>query len=369
MKQLRKLTAILLVFAVAFSCAGCGKKKMTDKQYEELAGKQAEKNRKNVVLRITVDGQTKEITAYDVVYFLAYNERQAYEEKSSKEPAYRALYGDDFNYFEMRDSNGTMMKDSYKSAAFSTIAYTYILYYEALNAGVQLEELRRVKLDSATSNFLNSYSAEQRARVGMTADCIRETYEKVFLADQYGTLMTSDFKVDEEAAKATVDKEDYRVYQTDYLYVAKYDYDEDFQKVEFSAEESAARKAAMDDAFERTKNGEDMMTIRSSYDSIMSYGTRDIYRTDNTLEPAYIENSMNLKEGECVFLETTGGYYVIYLENNHEFVGYDEAVSSAIEKAKSTGVAEWYMTFESKYNIEKTAEWDKIEIGKYAITQ
>ena len=360
MKQLRKLTAILLVFAVAFSCAGCGKKKMTDKQYEELAGKQAEKNKKNVVLRITFDGQTKEITAYDVVYFLAYNERQAYEEKSSKEPTYRALYGDDFNYFEMRDSNGTMMKDSYKSAAFSTIAYTYILYYE---------ELRRVKLDSATSNFLNSYSAEQRARVGMTADCIRETYEKVFLADQYGTLMTSDFEVDEEAAKATVDKEDYRVYQTDYLYVAKYDYDENFQKVEFSAEESAARKAAMDDAFERTKNGEDMLDIRSSYDSIMSYGTRDIYRTDNTLEPAYIENSMNLKEGECVFLETTGGYYVIYLENNHEFVGYDEAVSSAIEKAKSTGVAEWYMTFESKYNIEKTAEWDKIEIGKYAITQ
>ncbi|MBO4697842.1 MAG: hypothetical protein J5643_11305 [Lachnospiraceae bacterium] len=368
MRQLRKITAILLVLAVAMSLAGC-KKTITDKEYAELAEKQAEKNKKTVLLKITVDGQTTDITAYDLVYFLAYNEKSGYNDKSSKDANYRAIYGDEYNYWDLRDSSGTMMKDSYKNAAFSTIAYTYIFYNEAKKAGTQLEEVRRVKLDSATQNFLAGFSAEQRARCGMTEACIRDIYEKVFLADQYATQMTADFTVDEAAVKATIDKEDYRLYKTYYLYVAKYDYDEDFKRVEFSAEESAARREAMDDTLARCEAGEDMGEIQKTYSEFMTYGTRSIKRNDKTLEAEYVQASMELSKNKCKFIETSGGYYVIRLDDRTQFDGYDEAVQDAIEKAKSSGIADLYLSYENKYNIEKTSEWDKIELGKYAITK
>lgn len=329
MKQIRKLAVILLVIVLAIAGVGCEKRKLTEKEYEELAKKQAEKNKKKVLLRITVGGETKEITAYDLVYYLAYNEKAGLEDKASKDASFRATYGEGYDYWNMTDSTGSKTKETYKNAAFSTIAYTYIMYYEALNKGMQLEELRKVKLDNATKNFLKGFSAEQRARVGMTEECIRENYEKMFLAEQFATQMTSDFKVDEEAVKASIVKEDYRVYETDYLYVAKYDYNDDFQRVEFTPEESEARKKAIDDAYARMQAGEEMTTIITDYDSIMHYSPRDVYRTDTGIEKEYVDAALNLAVGACTFIETNGGYYVITLLDNSNFVGYDEAVETA----------------------------------------
>lgn len=369
MKQLRKLTAILLVLILAIGCAGCEKRKLTEKEYEELANKQAEKNKKKVLLRITVGGEVKEITAYDLVYFLAYNEKEGLEDKSSKDANFRANYGENYEYWELTDSTGSKMKDAYKNKAFSTIAYTYIMYYEALNQGMQLEELRKVKLDNATKNFLNGFTAEQRARVGMTEACIRENYERVFLAEQFATQMTTDYKVDEEAVKASIEKEDYRVYETDYLYVAKYDYDENFQRVDFSAEESEARKNAIDDAFKRLKDGEDMASVLASYESIMHYSPRDVYRTDTGIEKEYVDAAISLDVGGVTFIETNGGYYVITLLDKSDFVGYDEALEAALKKAESAGITELYMSYESKYSIEKTSDWDAVELGKYTVSK
>lgn len=366
MRKMMRIVSLLLAACLMFGLVGCGKKTMTKEQYEELANTNAERNKKNVLLRVTTATESYEVTAYDMVYCLALNEREGMEIKTKNNAYYQSVYGTDYNFWELTDTNGNKMRDGYKSQAFSTMAYTIVFYNEAKAHGVTLEESRRVQIQSVTERFLAGFTDEQRARCGMTAACIADAYEKVFLADQYIQMLSADFKIDEKAVRASVDKEDYRAYETDYLYVAKHDYDENYHTVEFTEEELNARKEAMADSFERTKLGEEMTAIRVSYDEIMSYGTRDFFRTETAIEPDYIKLVSTMKPGDVELLETASGMYVIKLENNTRFVGYEEAVEKAFELAKASGVADEYKKVVESYSIAKTENWEAIRMGSFA---
>ena len=367
MKKAIRIAAFLLVLFAAFGMTGCKKKKLSDEEYMELAEKQAERNRKKVLLRVTAGGETYDVTAYDLVYFLAYNERSALDFKKQQNDYFTATYGSDYNFWEVKDSSGVTVKDSFKESAYASASYAIVFYHEAVAKGMKLEEVRRVAAGTATEKFLVGYSAEQRAKCGMTEACIRECYEKIFLAEQYVEKLSKDYKVDEDAIRAGIDKEDYRVYETDYLYVAKYDRDENFKRVDFTPEESAQRKAAVDDALERVKNGESMPEIKKQYDEIMGYGTSDFFRTQEEEDPEYIKASMKLKKGECTLFERESTYYIIYMSDNEKYSGYEEAVEQAIETEKNTGVASLYKTTAAQYDIAKTEEWEAVEFGKFAI--
>lgn len=364
-RKAMKAVAVLLVLCMAFGITGCGKKTMSEKEYNELAEKQAERNKNKIAVRVTVGNETHELSLYDLVYYLAYQEQSAMEIKKTQDPYYSMMYGEEYNFWDVADSNGTKMSDGYKDMAFSSAIYTYIFYYEALNAGMTMDEMYRSTVTARTKEFLARYSPEQRAKCGMTEACIRENYEKVFLADQYIRQMTESFKVDEEEVRKSVNKEQYRVYQTDYLFVSKYGYDESYRKVEYSAEESAARKQAIEDAAERTKNGEDMKQIRASYDQFMSFGTRDFYAEENSIEQIYADTVKEMKVGESCLLDTGSNYYVIYLTDNTLYNGYEEAVQQAIESARNVGIADVYTAVEGKYDFAKTEEWDAVKMGEF----
>ncbi|MBO7630928.1 MAG: hypothetical protein J6S78_01190 [Lachnospiraceae bacterium] len=368
MKTVRKLTIAMLVICMACSMVGCKKKKMSDEEYLKLAETKAEQNKKKVLLKLTsTDGTTYDITAYDMVYFLAYNERSALEFQAKQNDYYIAMYGTDYDFWNITDSSGIKIKEGYKETAYATAAYAYIFYMEAKKNGVELEESRRAGISLATEKFLLNYTPEQRAKCGMTEACIRENYEKVFLAEQYIDKLTKDVVIDEEAVRATVDKEDYRVYETDFLYVAKYDTDENFHRVDFSDEEVEERRAGVYDALERTKNGEDMIEIRKDYERFMGYGTSDFFRTQVDEDPDYNNAAMALKKGECVLFERDSRYYIIYMEDNEKFKGYEEAVEKAIETKRNTYVAEINEELRAKYDIAKTEEWESITMGDYAL--
>lgn len=361
------MAMLLVLCIVTVPLTGCKKKQLTEKQYEELAQKQAEKNKKKVILRATFGTNTYEITVYDALYYLAYNEKSALDVKNEQDTYYKTVYGDDYDFWNIANSDGVKIKDGYKENAYATIVYTNVFYNEAKEAGMELEEIRRIRIEPATASFLAGFTPEQRAKCGMTEACIRENYEKVFLANQYVEKMTEEYKVDEEAVRATIDKEDYRVYETDYLFVPKSGLDENFHRVEFTPEESEKRKNAINDALERVKSGEQMADVRQSYDEFMTLGSRDIYRTTATIEPAYVDASVALAKGDSVMIESESSYYIIYMLDNTQFVGYEEAVAEAITDAESVGVGNLYQQKADRYNFAKTEEWDTITFGDFAI--
>ena len=369
-RRVKQIAAVLLVLCMMACMAGCKKKKMSDEEYLKLAETKASQNKNKVLLRMMADdGSVYDITAYDMVYYLAYSEKDALELQAKQHAYYVSLYGNEYDFWEITDSNGTKVKDGYKENAYASASYAFIFSQQAKNSGMVLEEARRLAAATATEKFLLKFTAEQRAKCGMTEACIRENYERIFLAEQYIEKMTRDFKVDEDAIRATVDREDYRVYETDYLYVAKFDRDEDYKRVDFTPEESARRKAAIDDALERVKGGESMVQVRSSYDDIMGYGTSDFYRTQIDEDPEYNKAAMALKKGECTLFERESSYYIILLVDNEKYSGYEEAVASAIETAQNTGIADYAKTISDRYEVVKTEEWDSITLGSYAIVK
>ena len=367
MRKLRTVTALVLVFAVLFCLGGCRKKALTDKQYAELAEKQAERNKKKVLLRVTVGGQTHEITEYDLVYLLALNERSALDYRKEQNNYFVSMYGENYDFWSLKDSNGTMVRDGYKENAYQAAVYAYVFYYEAKEQGLELDSAHRNGLAQAVQNFMNNYSPAERAKCGMTEECIRSNYEVVFLADQYVTALSQNFTIDEDAIRKSVNKEDYRTYRTRYLSIAKYDRDEDYRKVEFSPEEQEARKKAIEDAFERTKNGESMESIYESYKDYMYGGISEFAAKDVESDPEYNQAAMKLKKGETTLFERDASYYVITLEDDTQYNGYEEAVEAAIETAKNTGISGLYDNINSKYDFAKTEDWEAIKFGEYAI--
>ncbi|MBR5667462.1 MAG: hypothetical protein IKW95_07240 [Lachnospiraceae bacterium] len=367
MRKLRTVTALVLVFAALFCIGGCRKRALTDKQYEELAQKQAERNKKNVLLRVTVAGQTHEITEYDLVYVLALNEHSALQYKNEQNDYFVSMYGENYDFWGLKDSNGTTVRDGYKEDAFKTAVYAYSLYYEAKAAGLELDEAHRKNLASATQNFMNNFTPAERAKCGMTEECIRSNYEVVFLADQYETILKQTFTIDEEAIRKTVNKEDYRTYRTRYLSIAKYDRDESYKKVEFSPEEQERRKNAIMDAYKRTKNGESMESVYESYKDIMYGGISEFTALNIDSDPDYNQAAMKLKKGETTLFERDASYYVITLEDNTQYQGYEEAVAAAIETATNTGLSGLFDNINSKYDFARTEAWDSIKYGEYAI--
>ena len=143
MRKIRIITALVLVFAALFCLGGCRKKPLTDKQYEELAKKQAERNKKKVLLRVTAGGQSYEITEYDLVYLLAMNERSALDYKKEQNGYFISMYGENYDFWSLKNSSGTTVRDGYKEDAYKAAVYSYAFYYEAKAAGLELDEAHR----------------------------------------------------------------------------------------------------------------------------------------------------------------------------------------------------------------------------------
>lgn len=365
---MKRLFCVLLIAALAAGMlTGCKDKEMTDEEYLELIEQKAEDNKKTVALYISGPEKSYEITLDWLVYYLAYYEKQALSTQSENSEYFEALYGEEYDFWSLPSSDGkTTMAETYKSAAYSSMIYTAIMYFEAVEAGVEAGDSRLVKLESTTQSFLAKYTLAERAKCGMSEECIRENYERIFLVDAYAEYLTENREVDEDAIRESIDKEDYRVYQTDYLYISKSQYDDDLNRVELSEEEVKRRAAAAQAAYEKVLMGDDMVKVRAEYDDIMTYSTRDFTRTNISVEQNYIAEAVKLENGEITFLETDLGYYVIKMVDNTQYSGYEDAVQEAIDTAKAQDISEVYEEIEKKYEVTPSDAYESIRLGGYA---
>ncbi len=362
---MKKVVCCVLVMLMAVSLfAGCGKKEVTEADYQELISQKAEENRKTVILTLTGPNGTKEITKDMMMYYLAYYERTGVEYDKENGAYFQAIYGDEYKFWEMTGEDNRPMKETYLNAAFSAMVYTTIMYEDAVAAGLTLDDTRAKSIERLVANFLANYTMAERARCGLDEKTLTECYERILLAGQYEEYVTANVTVDQATIEATLNKEDYRVYETDYVYVATRSYDEDFQIVEYGEAELTLRKNAIEDAYNRAQEGSDLRNIQKVYSTIMTYANRDFYRNDSAVEKEYINTVLEMQVGDIASLTTEGGVYVIKLIDNTQYVGYDNALESALQTAKDENVAKAYAAIEAKYSMKKEAAFDKIEMGK-----
>ncbi len=359
---------LMLVMAIGM-LTGCKEKQMSEEEYRKLIDKKAADNEKTVAFYLSGPAGDFEITMDWVVYYMAYYERKGMTEAANNKAFYEAMYGEDFTFWKLPSTDGKeTLGTSYKNAAFSSIVYSAVMYQEAVKAGISMGDKRAIKLDSTTKAFLEQYTLEERAKCGMSEAAVRKNYERLFLVDAYAEYLLQNQKIDEDAIRETIDKEDYRVYQTDYLYVPKTKYDDNLNKIELSEEELKLRGVAVKAAYQKVIDGKEMIRVREEYDAIMTFSTRDFTRAVPGMEAEYINAATALKSGEVTMLETPGGYYIIRLVDDSEFVGYEDAVSDAIESAKAKDISEIYEKMEKDYKVNTTEAYDSLQMGSYTVT-
>ena len=364
MKAGKKLIVCMLCVCAMVTglLTGCGKKPMTDAEYAEIAKSTAADNAKKVVMTIEKNGKVSEVTLDMITYYLAYYELEGRLEIEKNAEALKTFYGENADLWALPASGSNMTTaEAYKEMVRVSTLYTMLMYNEAVEAGMTLTDERKNVLESLTTNFLNNYSAAERARCGMTHDVIYANYERVLLADQFNELATNNVTVDRDEVAKTVDKEQYRVYKTNYLYISKSNDNEELVKAAGDVEN---RVKTMQACYERAQNGEKLETIINDYKDFMYLMPRDITRTTaSNYEPDFCNAVFAMEKGELKFLDTSYGVYVIELLDESEFYGYEDAVDHAVEQEKNRKVKNIYSDIEKNYTIKTNDGWDEITIG------
>ena len=334
---------------------------MTEDEYKTLAETNAKNNAGKVVMTLTKDGVTHEVTLDMLTYFLAYNEKEGNTAFESNKEYYQVLFGDDVNFWTMQGNSGRTMAEEYKLMVYDTVVYTMILYYEAQAAGLTLTDTRKKAVISTTDTFLAKYNWEERARCGMTDEVIRDNYERIFLADQYKEVITANVKIDEDAVRATVDKENYHLYETSYLYISKSMDDANLVSIAGSQEQ---RKQLMEMCKDEAEKGKSFADIQKEHANVLTYATRDFVKSNQTTyEPEYVSLAQEMELGEFRLLEFNYGIYLITIDSNTKYYGYDDAVQAAIDTEFAKKANEIFTGIDKDYEIKTTDEWDSIEMG------
>ncbi|MBQ2031082.1 MAG: peptidylprolyl isomerase, partial [Lachnospiraceae bacterium] len=192
-------------------------------------------------------------------------------------------------------------------------------------------------------------------------DVIRANYEKVLLADQFSEVAASNVKVDRDEVAKTVDKELYRIYQTNYLYLTK---SNDNEELVSKAGDTAARLKTMEECLAKAQGGTSLADIQKEYADILVYATRDFQRVNTSnIEPDYVTAVLAMKKGDIQLYETSYGIYVIELVDDSTFYGYEDAVTAACELESNRGIKAIYDDIEKQYKITYTEAWDEIKMG------
>ena len=359
----KRLTLILILALCMGALAGCQKKQISDAEYEEIAKQKAADNSKKVVMTITKGGIKHDVTMDMLTYHLAYEEAEGNGSFESNKEYYQVMYGDDVNYWDIKVNDTETVGDQYKDVAYASAYYALLMYYEACDANMTLTDVRRNALDSYTKKFLDKFTPEQRAKCGMTEEVIRATYERLFMADQFKEVMASNIVVDREDVMLTIDREDYREYQTNYLFLTKSNDNADLALI---AGDTDKRRELMKQCFEEAKSGKSLQTIQMEHNQILTLATRDFQKADpnsTAIDPDYLSTAYEMLKGEYRFLECNYGFYVIQMVDNLTFYGYEDAVTEAVEKKKTEEINEIFKKVEKLYKVETNDAWDDIKMG------
>lgn len=276
---------------------------------------------------------------------------------------YESQYGMD--YWEMLyDEEGRTTREVFKEETIKALTQYAILYDCALKNDMKLTEAEVEENNAFVEELKGMMSAEEAERGGFTTENLRETCAWMLLAEKYYTRMTETLGVTVESVRESIDKEDYKEYETEYLYLPTTYYDEEYNICEESADVIEARKAQMLDYYEQAADGASFETLAAADESLV-YKVRTFLAEGDGAEAVYKEEAMKLKVGEiCGPVETEYGVYVIRMTDDDCTKTYEATVEAEYEIRCSEAFQAAYEVLLSEYEVTVNEEaWKDILLG------
>lgn len=131
---------------------------------------------------VTVDG--KVLTLRDMAFYIAYEEGQIERDAKVYNPDNTGEY---WNLF----TNHTFIRSAGKQTAMDMAVHDEIFYQLAMTEGLELTEEEETYLVNDQYDFWSDLEEEQRKRLGVSEDDVKNTMRKLALAEKYQYLLAA----------------------------------------------------------------------------------------------------------------------------------------------------------------------------------
>ena len=149
---------------------------------------------------VTVDG--KDLTIKEIAFYVAY------EETTIEEQAYVYDPEDTGAYWKLH-IDGQFIRVAGKQAALDMAIHDEIFYELAQKEGLTLSEEEQVALNNKESDFWSDLIDEQKEKLGVTEDQIKETITHLALAEKYQNFLAEQ-SVDDSYDSYSISGENYQ---------------------------------------------------------------------------------------------------------------------------------------------------------------
>ena len=276
---------------------------------------------------------------------------------------YEATYGSDY-WNTVYDASGKTAREVFKEETMDTLIRYAILYDCAVRNGMELTAEEQKENEAYVERVKAEMTSEEAERGGFTTQGLLDACAWMMTAEKYYDRMTENLGITRESAAETINPEDYREYETEYLYLPTTYYDEQYQVCEESEEIIAARLERMKEYAVLLQQGETFAELLER-DGELTYKQRLFRENGSGAETAYAEAAKKLKNGELTGpVKTEYGIYIIRMVDRDCQVSYEEAVDAAFEVKKSEAMEAAYRVLSEQYPTELNEEaWSEIVIG------
>lgn len=247
-----------------------------------------------------------------------------------------------------------------KNLLLDEVIMNEILYEKALKEGYIITKNEIAENKETVSLLLEYMSEEQLKITGFTEKTLLKVLEKSTISEKIENDILKSFNIDKAVVTATINKEDYRQYNTAYMFFPSTVISDSGKYID--NKESALKDAKA--ALEASKKGIAFDNIILGYDDAIT-DTLNFVKGDQNTEKAFEDAALKLKNDEYSdVVETDSGYYIIKMINNNSVEAYDEAVSDAIATEEEKQLNEYYEKIKKDYKITINHKvWDKIDLG------
>ena len=353
-----KVLVILGILAVIVLCAGVC--------YMQL--------RPRAVLVVSTtdeNGTQKKDTVYmkEAVYSIYQVENQ-YNQYSS---IYQQLYGKTYWEMEDVDSKGRNGASAAKKQVMDSLKQREVLYMEAQKRGYSLTAEEEKTAENNVTDTMKNFTDKQKKLEGLDEKTLKSEFKKNALAEKFRQILIKESGVDEEALKATVNKQDYRQYTLQYYKVSNQETSGEETK-EVSAEQKQTNLTNMQALQEKAKTAEDFTKLLDDNDKTgIQYQTENLIKKDlkdsTFLNKKLRKQIMKMDNGQISdIIEGDDGYYLIKMVNNDDSEAYDYQCQSVVNEEETKQFNARYAEFAPNYVTEVQSYWKgRVKLGSYTI--
>ena len=282
---------------------------------------------------------------------------------------YKATYGTSYWDMEVEEEDGRIVRDEIKDYILEIAQLYEVFNQEAQKRGYKLTDEDIEEAKSNASSIWENMSEHQKEVTELTEDLLVEIFKKISLATKLYDDVDAGLTVDEEAAKNSVNPEDYKEYSIEIMSLDNIEEDEEGYWVDVPKKKLKKAVKRMEQYRKKLKNGKTMEEVVPEDEKKITVESLSFIKGDKQLGEELEEAAVLLENDEHTdIIETDAGYFVIRMADNESTESYDAAVQTAIEDAQTAAFEAAYNEIKKAYKVEINHDvWDQVVIGNLTI--